>query len=86
MIVVNKMSDPLEPLDEFDTGQPRLDRSVVKVFSSHAEADAADKAYWLSRTPHERLRHMEILRRINYGPRACARLQRVLEFASRESS
>jgi hypothetical protein len=80
------MSDPLEPLDQFDTGQPRLDRSVVRVFSSHAEADAADKAYWLSRSPHERLRHMEILRRMNYGPRASARLQRILEFASRESS
>lgn len=81
-----KMPDPRESPDGFETEQPRLDRSVVRVFSSHAEADAADKAYWLSRTPHERLRHMEILRRMNYGPRAIARLQRILEFASRESS
>src|SRR4029077_1147430 len=61
IIADNKMSEPLEPRDEFDTEQPKLDRSVVRVFSSHAEADAADKAYWLSRSPHERLRHMEIL-------------------------
>jgi hypothetical protein len=51
-----------------------------------AEADAADKAYWLSRSPHERLRCVEILRRMNYGARATARLQRVLEFAAREPS
>jgi hypothetical protein len=75
-----------KPLDEFDTDQPRLDRSVIRVFSSHADADAADKAYWLSRSPHERLRHMEMLRRMNYGPSATARLQRILEFASRQSS
>lgn len=36
--------------DEIDTEQAGLDRSVVAVFSSHAEADAADKTYWLSWT------------------------------------
>jgi hypothetical protein len=77
------MTEASEPQDEIETGQPRLDRSVVSVFSSFAEADAADKAYWLSRTPHERLRCMETLRRMNYGSRATARLQRVLEFATR---
>ena len=73
-----------KPKDEIDTEQPRLDRSVVAVFSSHAEADAADKAYWLSQTPQQRLCYMEMLRRMNYGSRAAARLQRVLEFASRQ--
>lgn len=65
-----------KPLDEL-----KVDRSAVSVFTSFEEADAADKAYWLSRTPHERLRHMEVLRRINYGYRATERLQRVLELA-----
>jgi len=45
-----------------------------------------EKAYWFSRSPMERLRHMEILRRINYGDQATARLQRILEFAQREAS
>ena len=78
------MTEQSESEDEIDTGQPSLDRSAVRVFRSFAEADAADKAYWLSRTPHERLRHMETLRRMNYGPRATERLQRVLELATRE--
>ncbi|MBE2271116.1 MAG: hypothetical protein IAE80_22975 [Anaerolinea sp.] len=45
--------------------------------------DHDDKVYWWSRTPDERLRYMELLRRINYGDRATARLQRVLEIAQR---
>lgn len=57
----------------------KVDRSAFSVFNSFAEADAADKAYWLSRTPQERVLHMEFLRRLNYGSRATERLQRVLE-------
>ncbi|MCC6498995.1 MAG: hypothetical protein IT313_01870 [Anaerolineales bacterium] len=62
---------------------PRLDKSVLTVVSSFEEADKQDKAYWLSRTPSERLAYMELLRRINYGSAATARLQRVLEIAER---
>jgi hypothetical protein len=43
-----------------DTGEPRLDRSAFAVFNSFAEADAADRAYWHSRTPQERLRTWNI--------------------------
>lgn len=56
---------------------PKLNRrafSVVPVFE-----DTAEDRYWQARTVDERLQHMELLRRINYGPRATARLQRVLE-------
>jgi hypothetical protein len=61
----------------------KVDRTT---FTVTALADASDdKAYWLLRTPHERLRHMEVLRRINYGHRATARLQRVFEITQRES-
>lgn len=59
----------------------KVDRTVLTVASLKDEPD--EKAYWLTRTPHERLRHIELLRRINYGPGATARLQRILEFAQR---
>jgi len=62
---------------------PKLDKSAFQIMSSFEEADKADRQYWLSRTPYERLQHMELLRRINYGSDATARLQRVLEIAER---
>jgi hypothetical protein len=62
---------------------PRLDKTAFSVVSSFEEADKQDKEYWLSRTPVERLQYMELLRRINYGSNATARLQRVLEIAER---
>ena len=68
------MSESHEP-------EPRVDRTAFSVFSSFEEADAEDAAYWLSRTPEERLAHLEILRRINYGDAATGRLQRVLDIA-----
>src|SRR6267378_1829895 len=68
---------------QIDASEPRIDRSAFSVFSSFEEADAADKAYWLSRTPEERVSHVEFLRRINYGDRASERLQRVLEIVTR---
>lgn len=77
------MTNRPEPEQKIDVEHSRLDRTTITVFSSFAAADAADKAYWLSRSPHDRVRHMEALRRMNYGSRATARLQRVLEFATR---
>jgi hypothetical protein len=62
---------------------PRMNKKIISVVSSFEEADRQDKEYWLSRTPLERLQHMELLRRINYGSNATARLQRVLEIAER---
>jgi len=64
---------------------PKMDKTAFLVVSSFEEADKQDKEYWLSRTPIERLQHMELLRRINYGADATARLQRVLEIAERGS-
>ena len=58
-------------------GFPRLDKSQVRVRSLSDDADT--RAYWHSRTPEERLGHVEYLRRVNYGHQATARLQRVLE-------
>ncbi len=55
-----------------------LDKTAFSISKLSDEPD--EKAYWLSRTPQERLRHLELLRRINYGYSATARLQRILEF------
>ena len=62
---------------------PKIDRTALSVVSSFEEADRQDKEYWLSRTPHERLQYMELLRRINYGSVATTGLQRVLEIVER---
>ncbi|HEY0024308.1 MAG TPA: hypothetical protein VGB24_15435 [Longimicrobium sp.] len=62
--------------------EPRVDRTAFSVFDSFEEADAADAAYWRSRTPEERLAHLELLRRINYGERAAGRMERVLVIES----
>lgn len=61
----------------------KVDRNALTVASLNEEPD--EKAYWRSRTPAERLQHIELLRRINYGTAATARLQRILEFASRRT-
>ena len=54
-----------------------LDRTA---FSVAQPGDASERrAYWHSRTPDERLRHVETLRRLNYGAEAIARLHRVPE-------
>ncbi|MBM3152875.1 MAG: hypothetical protein FJZ96_11870 [Chloroflexi bacterium] len=59
----------------------KIDRSAISVSALVDESD--EKTYWLARTPQERLRQVEILRRINYGPRSTERLQRVLIITER---
>lgn len=61
----------------------RLDRSKLVQASLH-EAEAQDVAYWMSKTPAERIEGVEYLRRWLYGDdQVDARLQRVLETAER---
>jgi len=57
----------------------KIDKTALSLVPCLDTSD--EKLYWLSRTPSERLRHMEVWRRINYGHHATARLQRVLEVA-----
>ena len=57
----------------------KLDKTALSLVPGFDNSD--EKTYWLSRTPSERLQHMEVLRRMNYGHHATARLQRVLEVA-----
>ncbi len=68
-------------MSELPTPYTKVDRSAFSVSTSFDNSD--EKEYWLSRTPQERLQHMELLRRINYGSRTTERLQRVLEIAER---
>lgn len=63
---------------------PRLDKTAISTVPL-AEADADDLAYWLSRTPEERLRGLEICRRVFYGyGDPSPRLSRVLTVLERE--
>ncbi len=60
----------------------RVNKGTLSVLSSFEEADEADKAYWHSKTPQERLEALELMRQINYGyDPTTERLQRVLEIA-----
>lgn len=60
-----------------------IDRSAFSTVSLN-EQDEADKRFWHSKTPHERLLAVEQTRQILYGyDAATARLQHVLEIARR---
>lgn len=64
----------------------KIDKNVIRVFSSFAEADAEDKKYWLEKTPDERLAALELMRQSAYGYeyQAARRLQRVFEVVKGE--
>ena len=58
----------------------RMDKTAFSVTSLFDESD--EKAYWLSKTPDERLEAMELMRQIIYGYNpSTIRLQRVFEVA-----
>ena len=63
--------------------QARVDRRAFAVMS-FVEAERADRAYWRSRTPDERLEALELCRQIAYGydpnTRGLSRLFEVAEF------
>jgi hypothetical protein len=39
----------------------------LQTFDSFAEADKADREYWWSRSPAQRMRELERLRQLNWG-------------------
>lgn len=59
----------------------KIDKITFSVVSLSDQTN--DKHYWFKKEPIERLKHMEILRRINYGYSAASRLQRVFEVIER---
>lgn len=67
----------LQTVSRNDPPESRLDRTVLSTVPLFDESEV--KGYWHACTPHERLQHLEILRQMNYGHKAAARLQRVLE-------
>ena len=67
------MKDPIQPL--------KLDKTKFSVSNSFDGSETL--AFWHAQSPEARLRHVEQLRRMNYGNRASARLQRLLEIARR---
>ena len=63
----------------------KVNRSAFSVGSLHDESD--EKAYWLARTPLERLEAVEIMRQTLYGyDPTTARLQRVLAITQLQGS
>ncbi len=69
------MTKQSEPLDDLATEQPGLDL--------FAEAETANRAYWHSRTPQERLAALELMRQKAYGyDPATTRVQRVIEIVN----
>ncbi len=57
-----------------NTSEMRLDKTKITVSNSFDNTE--EKEYWLSRTPEERLIHMERLRRICYGEKATGRMDK----------
>ena len=63
----------------------KLDKTAFLVASLTDESD--EKQYWLTKSPYERLRALELMRQIIYGyDPSTERLQRFLEVAEREAS
>lgn len=59
----------------------KIDKTVIRVYSSFEEADEDDRKYWQSRSPEERLAAIELMRQSAYGydDSTTPRPQRVLE-------
>jgi hypothetical protein len=62
----------------------KLDRTQLVIEELHGRAEISDRAYWVAKTPLERLRALQIDRQVAYGrTSASRRLQRVLEVSYR---
>jgi len=56
----------------------KIDKRLLSVVVSLDQTD--NNNYWFTKKPIERMGHIELLGRINYGDGATSRLQSVLEF------
>ena len=62
---------------------PKLDKTAFSI-STLEQNEEDEKAYWLSKTPYERLDAVETMRQIIYGyDPVTTRLQRVFEVTQR---
>ncbi|HBY93864.1 MAG TPA: hypothetical protein DEP84_07805 [Chloroflexi bacterium] len=63
----------------------KMDKTAFSIASLFDESD--EKAYWLSKTPYERLQAVELMRQVIYGYKpTTARLQRFFEVAQLKAS
>lgn len=61
--------------------KPRVDEAGLTGVSADGDSE---KRFWHSRTPAERLRHVQYLRQTAYGPAADGPMERVLEIVKLE--
>ena len=45
----------------------KIDKTQIRVFNSFEEAEQAEREFWMSCTPEERLTALEMMRRSTYG-------------------
>ncbi len=67
-----------------DIPRLKLDKTKLKIVNRIEDSVADENKYWENTTIKERLQHIERLRRLNYGTRATARLQRVIQIVKCE--
>ena len=64
----------------------KFDKAVISI-GTREELEAAERAYWLSKTPLERLEATELMRQINYGYNPLTdRVQRILRIVDLKES
>jgi len=56
-----------------NASRPRVIKPVVARFSNLKEMEKADRAWWHSLQPIERMQRLEFLRELNYGPQIADR-------------
>lgn len=67
-----------------DNDRFKIDHSAFSVVSLD-EQEEEEKKYWHSKTPHERLQAVELMRQLNYDyDPATDRIQRTIEVVKRE--
>src|SRR5690606_26256602 len=60
-----RMAEQVQPERSLDFES--VDRTVMQVFNSFEEAEHADRDFWLSRTPEERMIALEHVRQVAWG-------------------
>lgn len=67
-----------------DIPKLKLDKTIIRIGNKIEDSVADEIEYWQNTTIKERLQHIERLRRLNYGTRATARLQRIIQIVKCE--
>jgi len=58
---------PDQPIRSFEDDLLLFDKTATRSFDSFEAADQADRAYWRSRTPEERMMALEHIRQLAWG-------------------